>query len=90
MFAAGSTVLVDFPGSAMHGKRCRGVAVEPEFNLAPEGAAAWPAMMIFVQSAGMPEPVGIGLERIAGTVEASRRRAADAGEAGSSQGELLI
>lgn len=90
MPVVGSTVLVDFPGSTMHGKRCRVVAVEPEFNLAPEGEPAWPAMTIFVQGAGMPEPVGIGLERIAGTVEATRRRAADAGDGGSSQGELLL
>lgn len=86
---AGSTVLVDFPGSAMHGKRCIVEAVEPGFNLAPDGMPPWPAMTIFVKALGMPEPVGIGLERIAGTVEASRRRAEDAGKSGA-QGELLL
>lgn len=88
--SVGATVLIDFPGHVLHGKRAHVAAIEPEFNLAPEGAPPWPAMTIFIKALGLLEPIGVGLEHIAGTVEASRRRAADVGEDDASQGSLAL
>ncbi len=88
----GDTVIIDLPGSALHGKAVEVLEDVPEFNLAPEGAEPFLAHMVRVRT-----PYGefvYHMAHISGTAEASERRRWEAdlrrAEIEAKQGELLL
>jgi hypothetical protein len=85
----GDSVRVDFPGHALHGRTVEIIDVLPDFDLAvADDAEPLLTTLVMVRHTGLPQPIGIGLSHIGGTVEnASRRK--DEG-ADQRQAELLL
>lgn len=55
---------VNFPGHALHGKRVQIERVDPAFNLAPDDTAPVLAEVVFVSHPSVPQPIGLGRERL--------------------------
>lgn len=61
----GDTATVNFPGNALHGKRVTIDSIFPAFDIAhPECPERMLVEMIFVAHPSLPQPVGIGRERL--------------------------
>lgn len=88
----GDMVLVDFPGSPLDNRRVEVVKFIPDFNLAPDGVEPLVGPLVIVRRSPKAEPIGLGLEHINGTTEASRRRLRDAEDEGDDtrQQELML
>lgn len=86
----GDIVMVDHPGNPLHGQRVRVVRIDPEMNIAhPACPEQMIVEMIFIDHPTLPEPVGIGTERLAGTPQNARMRVLERDDDGA-QGELLL
>lgn len=87
---AGQSAAVDFPGHPWHGKRVEVVSIEFEFNIAPDGAEPYLAPVVFIRRKSDGEPIGIAMERLAGTAENARLRTEERAANETGQGELLL
>ena len=85
----GTTVIFDFPGHALHGKRCVVARIDEQFVLSPEDMDPVIGEVIFLSHPSFPEPFGIGRHRIGGTVENVMMRRLERQD-DETQGELLL
>ena len=79
----GDRLRLDRSGHDLNGLVVTVHHVAPRFNLAPPGGPRVLVPIVFVTHPKQPEPIGIGLSHIAGTIEAERRREAERLEAKS-------
>ncbi len=86
----GDIMLVDWPQNHLHNQRVRIDRIDPEMDIAhPDSPERIICEMIFIAHPSLPQSVGIGRERLAGTPENARLRIAER-EDGDRQGELLV
>ena len=86
----GDTVMIEWPGSDIHGKRVRVVGIEFEFDIAPDGAEPVLVPAVIVEHPVSRMNCVIGPAMIAGTVEAAARRQYDSTQDDQRQGALLL
>lgn len=79
MIDAASRVLIDFPGSALHGKTVEVIEVENDFEYGPDCTGP----IVWVRVPGLfNDRVAVHPAHISGTKEANERRRADSAEDG--------
>ena len=86
----GDVALVDWPGHGLHNQRVRIERIDPECDIAhPSSPERMVVEMVFIAHPSLPGPVGIGPERLAGTVQNARLREFEA-EDGGAQMEMML
>ncbi len=83
-------MLVDWPQNHLHGQRVRIDRIDPALDIAhPDSLERMVVEMVFITHPSLPQPVGIGPERLAGTPANARLREVEADDGGA-QGELML
>jgi hypothetical protein len=86
----GQLVVVDFPGNPLHGQRVLVNRIEPALDIAhPDCPERMLVEMVFIMHPSLPQPIGIGPERLAGTAQNARLRERESDDGGA-QMEMLL
>lgn len=86
----GDVALVDWPGNGLHNQRIRIERIDPAMDIAhPDCPERMVCEMVFIAHPSLPQPIGIGPERLAGTAQNAHLREFEAEDQGA-QGELML
>ncbi len=86
----GDIMLVDWPQNGLHNQKVRIERIDSAVDIAhPDCPERMIVELAFISHPTLPKPVGIGLERLAGTPANARLREVEAADEGR-QGELML